>query len=165
LYTQYGKVGLTPDIETLKAKASCIMQRFGRVFIVLDALDEFDKESRKELLSWIKYLTSESDNLVPGLSIFATSRREQDIERALTSVATCQIPIQSEKVDADVRLYVRNWLNSTEHSKGFPQQIKDEIETSLVLGSRGMYLITQPLKLLLGCPLISVKGSVGYIAC
>jgi hypothetical protein len=139
LYTKYGKVGLTPDIETLKAKASCIMRRFGRVFIVLDALDEFDQETRMELLSWIGYVTSASGDPVRGLSVLATSRREQDIESALTPIATCQIPIQSEKVDADVRLYVRNWLNSAEHSRKFPTNIKDEIETALVSGSCGMY--------------------------
>jgi ankyrin repeat domain-containing protein 50 len=133
LYMRYGKRERTPDIDTLKTTVEHMMRRFERVFIVIDALDESDKDTRSDLLIWITQVQGN------GRSILATSRDEHDIRRILTPNNVHRIPIQSSEVDSDVSLYVQNYLQREPALKRLPVEVRGEIEDRLVSGSRGMY--------------------------
>jgi hypothetical protein len=136
------------------------MGRFETVFIVLDALDESDRDSRKDLLGWITRI------LGSGRSILVTSRDEHDIRSVLTTETVSQISIQSSKVDADVRLYVQNCLQRDPKLKRFPKDVKDVIENKLVSGSNGMYEAPTPFAVI-RCSHYSIHltGSAGWIVC
>jgi hypothetical protein len=133
LYSKYGKNNRTPDIDALKSAVECMMGRFKTVFIVLDALDESDRDSREDLLVWITRIRGS------GRNILVTSRNEHDIRSVLTPDTAYQISIQSSKVDADVRLYVRNCLQRVPRLKRFPKDVRNVVENKLVSGSHGMY--------------------------
>jgi Cdc6-like AAA superfamily ATPase len=92
-----------PSTESLLAALQATLQKSGCVQIVLDALDECT--TRKELLLWIRELFPLR---IANIQLFATSRREHDIQSNLTQWANARemLSIQGELVNEDIRSYV-----------------------------------------------------------
>jgi c-di-GMP-related signal transduction protein len=82
------------------------MVNFGKIHIVIDALDECT--ARTDLLSLIEDLTT------AGCSLLATSRKEEDIESELERWLHQDniILIQQDAVNDDIRMYVRRRLRN-----------------------------------------------------
>ena len=107
-----------PSDGTLK---ECLKQMLGllargRIFIVLDALDECPNSSglpppRSEVLQLVKELV---DLRLCGLYICATSRPEVDIRAVLEPLAFRSVSLHDESGQkADIADYVRNIVNSS----------------------------------------------------
>ncbi|CUS11595.1 unnamed protein product [Tuber aestivum] len=137
LYNSTKATGKSANTAALKDLLSHIIKCFSRTFIVLDALDEFPKDTRESLLSWIGELTA--DHKVGSLSVLVTSRPEADIVRSLGPLAAFPIPLQSKTVDQDIRTYVQKSLGGKDGFKKFTKEIKNEIEDTLVSRSQGMF--------------------------
>ncbi|CUS08888.1 unnamed protein product, partial [Tuber aestivum] len=138
LYNSTKAVGKPADTKALQDLLSQIIKGFKKkTFIILDALDEVPKSERKDLLSWLTKLTA--DHNPESLSILITSRPESDIVRSVQPLATFALPLQSKTIDPDIRFYIRNSLDSKDEFRGFTQEIKSEIEETLVTGSQGMF--------------------------
>ncbi|CUS08890.1 unnamed protein product, partial [Tuber aestivum] len=118
LYHSSEAIGKSVDIKALKSALLQVIRISKRTFIVLDALDEFPKDTRESLLSWITELTV--DHNKGALSILVTSRPEADIVKSIEPLATFPIPLQSKTIDPDIRAY-------------------SEIEERLVARSQGMF--------------------------
>ncbi|CUS14584.1 unnamed protein product, partial [Tuber aestivum] len=127
---------MLPDIKDLQTAFSHITKPSKKTFIILDALDEFPKAIRGTLLSWIGELTADH---MGSLSILVTSRPEADIARSLEPHTSFAISLQSSTIDPDIRAYIRNSLVGKDGFKKFSQEIKTEIEETLVAGSQGMF--------------------------
>ncbi|CAD6586845.1 MAG: hypothetical protein ASARMPREDX12_002532 [Alectoria sarmentosa] len=110
------ELGLSTVVEALVA----MLKLSGRVFLILDALDE---SVEREL----------------QLTSFVTSRREQDITTALKLVCNFDILIQSRAVDKDIKLHVRNRLQSDSKLSKLPDPIKNEICNIVLQKSDGMF--------------------------
>ncbi|CUS12375.1 unnamed protein product, partial [Tuber aestivum] len=137
LYNTTKAIGKSVDTTALKDLLSHIIKDFRKTFIVLDALDEFPKDTREHLLSWIGELTV--DHKAGSLCILATSRPEADIVGSLEPLAAFSISLQSKTVDPDIRTYVQKSLGGKDRFKKFTKAIKDEIEDTLVSRSQGMF--------------------------
>lgn len=96
-----------PTGEMLLKTMRQLMVSLGHNFIILDALDECTE--RDELFTDLKEILSWKD---AKLRVMTASRREQDIEEALTplSAARNRVSIQSTLVNADIRTYIHNRL-------------------------------------------------------
>jgi len=136
LYTRCQRGQQQPSMASLQICVREILEESPRTFLVLDALHECTE--REELLDLIKELYSWR---LPNVNVLATSRRELDIEQVLSPLSTCIIPIQSAKVDPDIRLYIDNRLHSDNKLKRWSKHadLMKEIETTLVDGADGMY--------------------------
>ncbi|CUS12931.1 unnamed protein product, partial [Tuber aestivum] len=138
LYNSTKAIGKSADTRALKNLLSQIMYGFKKTFIILDALDEFPKGTRDNLLSWISELTV--DHKAGSLSMLVTSRPEADIAASLEPLTAFSISLQSKTIDPDIRTYVQKSLAGKGGFKRFTEEIKDEIEDTLVTRSQGMYL-------------------------
>ena len=120
-------------INTLRRMTTCLRD----TYIILDALDECTE--REELLTDLENIVSWED---ANLHILATSRRETDIEEALTplSDARNRISVQSALVNADIRTYIHNRLQSDRKLKRWQKQpeVQLEIEDNLMGKADGM---------------------------
>jgi hypothetical protein len=137
LYNGY-QHGQPPTADLRKALQS-VLKLPGQTFIIADALDECPSNGT-ERVELCELLTEFSRWALPNLHILVTSRREPDINEALSTLVTFPpIYIQSEQVDADIRLHVRTKLANDPRLKKWSLQIKKEIEDTLVEGADGMY--------------------------
>ncbi|KAG0634235.1 hypothetical protein HOY80DRAFT_1099822 [Tuber brumale] len=137
LYNGTKAVGKLASPKALKDLLSQIIKGFKKTFIVLDALDEVPKSERKGLLSWLTELTADPN--LESLSILITSRPEADIAKCIRQLATFAIPLQSKTVDPDIREYIQKSLDGNDGFENFPNEIKSEIEVTLVARSQGMF--------------------------
>jgi len=121
-------------IEEYLRALQYLIQGFPRVFLVLDALDECNRHGTgmKELR---KILTTITKWNIPTLHLIVTSRRERDIESLLNVLVTNPniISIQSDIVDKDIQLYVRERLSNDDCFKKWKKypSLQDEIENAL----------------------------------
>jgi hypothetical protein len=72
------------------------------------------------------------------INILITSRKESDLERCLNDAVSHVISIQNSKIDADIRLHVRNVMTRDPELTGWKPGIQQEIENGIVEGSNGM---------------------------
>ncbi|CUS10697.1 unnamed protein product, partial [Tuber aestivum] len=137
LYHNSKAIGTSPNIKDLQTVFSCIAKLSKKAFIILDALDEFPKETRENVLSWIGQLRANHN--AESLSILVTSRPETDIVKSLEPVTAFAISLQSEIIDADIRAYIQNSLDGKDGFKKFTKEIRCEIEDTLVSRAQGMF--------------------------
>ncbi|CUS10699.1 unnamed protein product [Tuber aestivum] len=128
LYHNSQAIGTSANIKDLQTVLSCIAKFSKKTFIILDALDEFPKETR-----------GVANHNAESLSILVTSRPEADIVGSLEPLATFAISLQSEIVDADIRTYIQNSLDGKDGFKKFTKEIRCEIEDTLVARAQGMF--------------------------
>lgn len=97
-----------PTIESLYKMLYSILEYFGHVYLVVDALDEYPSSRRSELLNSLHKLRK----LDPGcLHLLATSRREKDIEDSFSHLTQSpeifwDISVQGVHVRRDIDIYI-----------------------------------------------------------
>ncbi|KAI9838432.1 MAG: hypothetical protein M1837_002487 [Sclerophora amabilis] len=127
---------LKPTVETLIQELIGIVQtdRDSSFSVILDALDECS-----ERMKLLDALSEVAEQEMPNLHLLMTSRIERDIEDALRPLVTHKIPIIDDKVDCDVRCYVRTRLTREPKLTRWSSDVKDDIEAALVSGAKGMF--------------------------
>ncbi|EXK77499.1 hypothetical protein FOQG_17796 [Fusarium oxysporum f. sp. raphani 54005] len=135
LFTSHDDGRRQPDTNALSACVDAMIQTAGKVFIIVDALDECT--TREELLQWLKHLASRKAQLI------GTGRPEADFQREIPdsfNELNC-ILLDKEAVNADIRSYVIATLENKpdfvkkELSRGILQEIRDKIGD----GADGMF--------------------------
>lgn len=122
------------SLSELLAQAS---ETFDHVYFILDALDEcVRREEMWRFLDSFIDLTVNSSSGNPHLLV--TSRTEKEIEEHLTSRSTAQVLLWGDRFSADIRSFILSKLQTDRKLKSLPQQLKDEIETTLMNGAGGM---------------------------
>lgn len=86
-------------VERLTDILRRMLKSFNTIYVLLDALDEC--RDRESLLEFIETLIGWKIN---NLHVLTTSRKENDIATSLEPLVTCQLFIQNERVDADIRV-------------------------------------------------------------
>ena len=126
-----------PTWEVLLNTLHQMMTSLVDTYIILDALDECD--DRHELLSNIEQIVSWED---VNLHVLVTSRREIDIDEALTPLSSPRnrISIQSKSVNADIHTYVHDRLQVDRKLKRWKKDVnmQREIEDTLMKKADGM---------------------------
>lgn len=101
-----------PTLDALREALFEVVDKFGDVFIVADALDECpnNENLREELLELIKEMSTQSSS---NIHLLVTSRPEPDIEELLRSLPTTRaIPIQGSPIEADIKSYICHEISS-----------------------------------------------------
>jgi hypothetical protein len=136
-------------------------QEFPQSYIILDALDECT--NRAELMD---ILESMARWRLEGLHILITSRKERDIESSLEDFVDKRntICLQSKLVDKDIYTYIHQRLSDDKNLSKWQKHddIRQEIETTLMKGAQGMYI--SPLVGLESLMLIRITGLDGLCA-
>jgi Cdc6-like AAA superfamily ATPase len=128
-----------PSQDALLEVIQHMIQDFPQPYVVIDALDECGQLT--ELLDILKTIAQ-----LQNLHLLVTSRKERQIESSLERFVDSHnaICLQSELVDEDIQRYVRQRLANDESLKKWQKDptVSQEIETALMEGARGMYLIS-----------------------
>ena len=121
------------DLATLIVRASRGHQQ---VIIAVDALDECLSKDRSDLLECLRDL-SEKD----GISVFVTSRREQDIWEIFHDLPFISLTEQEESIKGDIQTYIATQLRKDKNLAKFPDKVKDEISETLLKKADGMSVL------------------------
>jgi hypothetical protein len=142
LHKQCGQRDILPKLSELKQEFLQISQAFDKVFIVIDAMDEYPKDKRNQLLPYISQTLKESQTKSGTsaiLKVFVTSRQERDIERQFTSDTYTVLPIRAGGVLEDIARYVDNELEQRVNDHcDIDQDLRQEIRQALVSRSDAM---------------------------
>lgn len=117
-----------------------VLELSGQTFFVIDALDECpigdENDSRTKILA---LLTELSEWALPNLHILVTSRKEPDIDKALTPLLNLSsISIQTNQVQPDIHRYIKSQIASDPALNKWPSLINEEIENTLIENAHGM---------------------------
>ena len=110
-----------------------VLEAFGRVFIIIDALDECIHLD--ELVKFIDKLTSWK---IAPLSLLATSRQHKLIEEMMNSLGATQVILDSSTVGTDIQTYVDETVTKDPYFKRWPHELRLEIRRDLINGANGM---------------------------
>ncbi|KFY29437.1 hypothetical protein V491_00029, partial [Pseudogymnoascus sp. VKM F-3775] len=147
LYLSSDKGNRQPSLDALMNVLQQMLQEFLHSYLILDALDEC--ADRPELLSILEQIAGWQ---LKELRVLVTSRQLGDIKSSLEDIVNREhiIRLQSQLVDKDIQAYVRQRLSVDKGLKKWQKnaEIKREIETTLMEGSRGMSELQQALEAL-----------------
>jgi len=133
LYSQCGDGNRQPATNAIMTALLHIVESFQQTFIILDALDECaDRDALLEVI--IEMANWKLDKL----HILVTSRKERDIEDHLQPQISAQINLQSTLVAGDIQIHIHERLQNDSRLKRWPEEVKKEIEETLVDGACGM---------------------------
>jgi len=116
-----------------------VLQNFDHVYMVIDALDECPRSSRGILLDALKSIRAFP---LAQLHLFVTSRRENDITRALEdtegdSTNFQDVNIQGAHLQRDIEKYIESKLLSAPFNK-WTESEQDRVKTKLAEQADGM---------------------------
>ncbi|KAI0449027.1 hypothetical protein F5B21DRAFT_495696 [Xylaria acuta] len=129
---------VTFDAKRCKETLSQLVDRLPRTFILLDGLDEFEKpEDVEEIVRFFIRLVENSERPV---KVFISSREETYISHELLEAkqTLAQITIYDEN-QPDIKEFVQKRTEEIGCRWGWETEIKQEVETTLCKGARGMF--------------------------
>ena len=124
-----------PQLQDLEQTFLLACQKFDRVFVLVDALDECDIKHRKRFLRSLSDLQSDKP-----IRIFVTSRYYEDYINQL--FGSCpRIKVQAQ--EPDLRKYVSKQVENSNEVDGIDEQSKKAIIERVVHGAHNMYVGTR----------------------
>jgi Cdc6-like AAA superfamily ATPase len=143
LFSSCGDGRRQPTYESLCKVFLQIINQAQEIYIVLDALDECRTRKgppSEGLLAWIRSL---SDLEHSNVHLLVTSRLEHDIELVLRKLAQSEkdiVPIQSDRIEDDIRSYVHTRIRMRDGLKRWRSRpnVLDEIQRVLMEKAQGM---------------------------
>jgi hypothetical protein len=139
-YEQRRQKGFSSGKLTFQECAKLILDYvniYPQTTLVLDALDECNPQTRKQLIEVFDSLVTESSKPV---KIFISSRPDRDIKTRFQSGPN--VGIQATDNHQDIAKFVKSKIdqNSTWFNK-FPATLRDEVVQTLLTKSKGMYVV------------------------
>jgi hypothetical protein len=135
LYHSCHDGGSQPSVESLQSTLLLVLEAFGEVYIVLDALDECAE--RKDLLKWIKAMTSWRKG---KLHLLATSRPEATIAKILRSLDPRHVHMEPKLITGDIERYIHSSIDEEEAFERWDDKVKMTIKSALLKRAVGMYV-------------------------
>jgi Cdc6-like AAA superfamily ATPase len=118
---------------TLVSMLETVAGYFSHVYITIDALDE--SADREQILAFLRTVITNPH--LKHIHLLATSRKELDIDRALSPISV-SLSLSNPYVDEDIRTYVKGRLLESSKFARWPESLKAETETALIKGAKGM---------------------------
>ncbi|KAF8515200.1 hypothetical protein JB92DRAFT_2915802 [Gautieria morchelliformis] len=122
-----------PSHEDLMSTLKTVIGSFQAVYLVFDALDECPERSR-----FLKVLREGHDWKLDALHLLATSRKEGDIQKALSGLVSHEVPMDEGLVDGDIQVYVSRRLVEDVEFSMYSADGKEMVNTTLTQGAHGM---------------------------
>ncbi|KAJ6545367.1 hypothetical protein B0H19DRAFT_861021, partial [Mycena capillaripes] len=136
LYRQHHEKGTTPSLGESSEVLTSIIEHYSRVFIVVDAVDEYPELQRRILL---QYLTA----IQPVVKLMITSRPHISFDSlALSNVEILHVSAKTE----DIREYVNTQIDLFPRlSKHIQRQseLRGEIHAAITDAADGMFLLAR----------------------
>ncbi|RBQ71331.1 hypothetical protein FVER14953_13197 [Fusarium verticillioides] len=126
-------MGTTFDIPNCQRLISIVTKDYSRTNIIVDALDECDKDSRWELLEALAAITNENH----GVRLFVSSRTDDDIQRHFQEKPIIKI-FAADNSD-DINLFVRQRLSQDSRWNDLGPHVHRDIESVFRNKSEGMF--------------------------
>jgi hypothetical protein len=105
VYDDYSKRGVKPDFASLSSLLDTCSVGFSTVYLILDALDEYQETRHKNLVSFLTHL---KDSTEAKFKVLCTTRPHlQDLADDLKAGTTFEI----EPHNPDIEIYVKHRLN------------------------------------------------------
>lgn len=123
--------GKPATLGHLKDVFSQLIQRFPKVVIIIDGLDECI--DRTEVIDGLLELR---DDPTGNANILVTSRSDLATRAAFSSVPN--LAMKADKVGADIELYTKNEIERRVKLRRLKPEMKAEITVRLVNGANGM---------------------------
>jgi Cdc6-like AAA superfamily ATPase len=136
MYRELSRKGLQPTLEQSRAMLKIAIEALSKVYIVLDALDEYyitDRADYTTLLAQILGIQSDVQ-----FSLLVTSRPIEEIIARFADAPSIEIHAQ----DADVTKYINNQLSRLLCPLDQHPGLQDEIRREVLRASDGMYDLT-----------------------
>ena len=145
VYERHDEKDTRPRYDELRHVFLAVIQQFGRIFFVLDALDECTPDQRKDLCDFfLNIANTASTGTSQGIvNIFIASRKASDIERAFQQKSIPTIEVEATKVDRDIAVYVQAQIELRLQDRSLrlrDMALKDKILNALTKKSDGMYV-------------------------
>ena len=134
-----------PKYDELRNIFFTSIQQLGRVFLVVDALDECTPNERKDLCRFFLSITTDTSTSTSQetVKLFLTSRKESDIEHAFQRQVIPIIETEATKVDRDIEVYVKAQIDLRLQNGSLSIKnaaLKNKILSALVTNAGGMYV-------------------------
>ncbi|KAF8543181.1 hypothetical protein BDD12DRAFT_874965 [Trichophaea hybrida] len=107
----------------------------GKVYIMIDALDECEEESCTKLLKQLQHLLRDATTATRPIKIIVTSRPHIAVTSHLTEVI--KIPLTGETLKSDISAYVEAEVYKQSQFTG---SLREEVQNALIDGANGMFL-------------------------
>ncbi|KAJ7088325.1 hypothetical protein C8R44DRAFT_531415, partial [Mycena epipterygia] len=134
LYGKHREPRTRPSLDEDHAVLCSINAHYSKVFILVDALDEYPEEKRDVLLQHLRALG-------PSVNLLVTSRPHIAIDHVI-SFETLEV----RALEVDIRKYVEGQIlrspRLSKHIKHSPD-LRETIEASIVQRSDGMFLLAK----------------------
>jgi hypothetical protein len=134
LFTSHDDGRRQPDTNALSACVDAMIQTAGKIFIIIDALDECT--AKEELVQWLKHLASRKAQLI------VTGRPEVEFQSAIPRSFDKRNCVQLDKnvINADIRSYVEATLEQKPDfvDEKLSPSILEEIRDKIGYGADGM---------------------------
>ncbi len=126
--------GHKPNTNQLLEGLADVLDSFAYAYVVIDALDE-SKEPRDQILGVLKLIATEPR--FRKIQLLVTSREYFDIESVM-STCSVSVPMQVDKVQADISKFVHVTLQSNRQFLTWPEELRQEMQASLPIRAKGM---------------------------
>jgi hypothetical protein len=125
----------SPPVHALLDTLQRFLERFCDTYILLDALDESPRDSKREgTLRAIQVIRSWS---ISGVHLLVTSRSELDIRESLDPSPDQDLPLRNLETDRDIANFVSYQLKNDEKLQRWKAR-HDEIEAKLTTSAQGV---------------------------
>jgi hypothetical protein len=113
-------------------------EAIGRVYLLIDALDECTPPSSESFLSSLKEFLEQKSARNSNLHILITSRPER---RILDNISPDHyLQMDSAKINSDLTLYIDEKVNQLARNRKYSASLKNEVRSALVNRSGGTFL-------------------------
>ncbi|KAF5977580.1 hypothetical protein FBULB1_6512 [Fusarium bulbicola] len=125
--------GTTLDVSTCERLIRELIEGYSRTTIILDALDECDRNTREELMGVLGNLTNGSSKL----RVFVSSRPDEDILRHFKGTPTMEI--QATDNEEDISSFVKDKLFRDTRWTVISPDFQEEVKSIFQEKSQGMF--------------------------
>jgi hypothetical protein len=120
------------NLESAKQIVNVILPCFDSVYICIDALDECQPETRRQLLGFLKTLMG------TNIRLYLTGRSnvEGELLNAFKGISISTIPIVAN--DEDIRLYLAEKFEQDRYPEAMGDSLRAEVTNKIVDQSKGV---------------------------
>ena len=137
LYSQHQVRNTRPSVDEISRTLQSVAALYARVFLIVDALDECEAESRSRLLTEIFSLQAKTKT-----NFFTTARPNTYIKEEFEGCCSLEILASN----GDVCRYLDGHMSQLRPFVSRNSDLKDEIKTEITMASEGMYVTYRALE-------------------
>ncbi|KAE9993923.1 hypothetical protein EG327_002547 [Venturia inaequalis] len=137
-YQRFDNNALKPSLNDYWAVFKQLAQKFEKIYIILDGLDECDPKQRQSLIK----LAGEAAGALPNVKIWISSRLDSDIESMIVKGKFPSIKVEAKNSIEDISAFVKDgtkMLFDVRDLRGASETTREEVSKSLILGSNGIF--------------------------